>query len=374
MDLFAQRISDPSQLDYCPAEDFVRVPEPRLVDVVAARLRDVSLYQLLGWATSLVFAVLALVCMVCKVYSRLTLGRCTSNKDLTGRTVIITGANTGIGKETAKELARRNARVIMACRNPEKAAAAAKEILDETGRQVVVRKLDLCSFKSIREFADDINNSEERLDVLINNAGIVPFPDRVETVDGFEQTLQTNHLGPFLLTNLLLGKLKASAPSRIITLSSLLHHFGRIDPGHLDYAEYRVPMQVYSDTKLANVLFTKELGPEASGNRVVRTPKSSRFSFSVAAMFPGVTANVLHPGAVQTDINSTYVGLMNIAMNALFYFFGKTPKEGAQTSIYLTVSDEVAKVTGQYFMDCRRALPSKIAEGSDARQATLGSQ
>ncbi|KAH6926873.1 hypothetical protein HPB50_022642 [Hyalomma asiaticum] len=343
MDLFAQRISDPSQLDYCPVEDFVReVPEPRLVDVVAVRLRDVSLYQLLGWATSLVLAVLTIVCMVCKVYSRLTVGKCTSNKDMTGRTVIITGANTGIGKETAKELARRNARVIMACRNPEKAAAAAKEILEDTGRQVVVRKLDLCSFKSIREFADDIINSEERLDVLINNAGIVPFPDRVETVDGFEQTLQTNHLGPFLLTNLLLGKLKASAPSRVITLSSLLHHFGRIDPARLDYAEYRVPMQVYSDTKLANVLFTKELARRLLGT--------------------GVTANVLHPGAVQTDINSTYIGFMNIAMNALFYFFGKTPKEGAQTSIYLTVADEVAKVTGQYFMDCRLALPSKYAE------------
>ncbi|KAH8027198.1 hypothetical protein HPB51_003640 [Rhipicephalus microplus] len=233
MDLFAQRISDPSQLDYCPADDFVReVPEPRLVDVVAARLRDASLNQLLGWAISLVLAVIALVCVVCKVYSRLTLGRCTSNKDLTGRTVIITGANT--------------------------------------------------------------------------------------------------------------GKLKASAPSRIITLSSLLHHFGRIDPGHLDYGEYRVPMQVYSDTKLANVLFTKELARRLLGT--------------------GRSANVLHPGAVQTDINSTYVGLMNIVMNALFYFFGKTPKEGAQTSIYLTVSDEVAKVTGQYFMDCRRALPSKIAE------------
>ncbi|KAH7942033.1 hypothetical protein HPB49_019910 [Dermacentor silvarum] len=343
MDLFAQRISDPSQLDYCPAEDFVReVGEPRLVDVVAGRLHDVTLYQLLGWATSLVVAVLTMVCLVCKVYSRLTVGTCTSNKDMTGRTVLITGANAGIGKETAKEMARRNARVILACRNPEKAAAAAKEILEETGRHVVVRKLDLCSFKSIREFADDIVNTEERLDVLINNAGIVPFPHRVETVDGFEQTLQTNHLGPFLLTNLLLGKLKASAPSRIITLSSLLHHFGRIDPGRLDYAEYRMPMQVYSDTKLANVLFTKELARRLLGT--------------------GVTANVLHPGAVQTDINSTYVGFMNIVMNALFYFFGKTPKEGAQTSVYLAVSDEVAKVTGQYFMDCRRSLPSRNAE------------
>ncbi|KAH9375862.1 hypothetical protein HPB48_011774 [Haemaphysalis longicornis] len=341
MDLFAQRIRDPSQLDYCPVEDFASRLEPRTADVAAGRLHEYggSLSLLLSWAAALAIVVLALVCLICKVYSRLSLGTCTSNKDMTGRTVLITGANAGIGKETAKELARRNARVILACRNPEKAAAAAKEILEETGRRVEVRRLDLCSFKSVRELADEIAANEERLDVLINNAGIV---HRVETADGFEQTLQTNHLGPFLLTNLLLGKLKASAPSRVITLSSLLHHFGRIDPSRLAYADYKVPMQLYSDTKLANVLFTKELARRLLGT--------------------GVTANVVHPGAVQTDINSTYVGFMNIVMNALFYFFGKTPKEGAQTSIYLAVSDDVANVTGQYFMDCRRALPSKSSE------------
>ncbi|KAM7288784.1 retinol dehydrogenase 11-like isoform X1 [Ixodes scapularis] len=240
----------------------------------------------------------------------------------------------GIGKETAKELARRNARVILACRDTSRAAAAAREIYRETGREVVLRRLDLCSFKSIREFADDIIAGEERLDVLINNAGIVPFPERVETVDGFEQTFQTNHLGPFLLTNLLLGKLKASAPSRIITLSSLLHHFGRVDPSRLEYSDYKVPMQVYSDTKLANILFTKELARRLQGT-------------------------------VQTDINSTYVGFLNIFMNGLFYFFGKSPAEGAQTSIFLAVSDEVRKVSGKYFMDCRLSVPSRTSEDAE---------
>ncbi|XP_029845246.2 retinol dehydrogenase 11-like isoform X1 [Ixodes scapularis] len=351
MDLLAERIREPPELDYCPAEGLGSKLEPKLLDAVTGRHHDgspgglvVSLLLLL-WPVSFLLATLCLICVVCKVYSRLTLGRCFSNADMSGRTVLITGANAGIGKETAKELARRNARVILACRDTSRAAAAAREIYRETGREVVLRRLDLCSFKSIREFADDIIAGEERLDVLINNAGIVPFPERVETVDGFEQTFQTNHLGPFLLTNLLLGKLKASAPSRIITLSSLLHHFGRVDPSRLEYSDYKVPMQVYSDTKLANILFTKELARRLQGT--------------------GVTANVLHPGAVQTDINSTYVGFLNIFMNGLFYFFGKSPAEGAQTSIFLAVSDEVRKVSGKYFMDCRLSMPSRTSEDAE---------
>ncbi|OQR69803.1 retinol dehydrogenase 11-like [Tropilaelaps mercedesae] len=274
-----------------------------------------------------------IICVACKIYSRLTVGICRSTRNMRGKTIIITGANAGIGKETARELARRDARVIIACRNVQKAEDAAKEIAAQTGRSVVVKKLDLCSLKSIKDFADDINRTEERLDVLINNAGIVPFPERVETVDGFEQTFQTNHLGPFLLTNLLLNKLKQSAPSRIVTLSSSLHHFGRIDPDRMDYRLYNVPMQVYSDTKLANILFTRELARRLKGS--------------------SVTANACHPGAVQTDINSTYVGFMNFCMNSLFYFFGKTPWEGAQTSLHLTISEDVESITGEYFKDCR---------------------
>ncbi|XP_064485718.1 retinol dehydrogenase 11-like isoform X2 [Ornithodoros turicata] len=314
----------------------------RLLDTALSKSeRDIRLWIVIG-ALCFIVSCLLLVCLFCKLYSRLTLGRCTSMKDMKGKTVVITGANAGIGKETAKDLVKRGARVILACRNMQKASVAAREILDDTGRTVVVKRLDLCSFKSVRAFADDVIANEERLDVLINNAGIVPFPDRVETADGFEQTFQTNHLAPFLLTNLLLDKLKASAPSRIITLSSLLHYFGRLDLDKLHYQDYRVPMLVYSDTKLANVLFTKELARRLQGT--------------------GVTANVLHPGAVKTDINSTYMGFFNLVMNTLFFFFGKTPQEGAQTSIHLAVADEVQNVSGKYFMDCRVARPSARSE------------
>ncbi|KAM7288782.1 retinol dehydrogenase 13-like isoform X2 [Ixodes scapularis] len=175
----AERIREPPELDYCPAEGLGSKLEPKLLDAVTGRHHDgspgglvVSLLLLL-WPVSFLLATLCLICVVCKVYSRLTLGRCFSNADMSGRTVLITGANAGIGKETAKELARRNARVILACRDTSRAAAAAREIYRETGREVVLRRLDLCSFKSIREFADDIIAGEERLDVLINNAGIV---------------------------------------------------------------------------------------------------------------------------------------------------------------------------------------------------------
>ncbi|XP_003746430.1 retinol dehydrogenase 11 [Galendromus occidentalis] len=294
-------------------------------------------------------ALLALVvCVVCKLYSRLTVGVCTSTKSMKGKTVIITGANAGIGKETARELAKRDARVIIACRNLQKASEAAKQIEAETGKQIFIRKLDLCSLKSVKDFAEEIIREEERVDVLINNAGIVPFPERVETVDGFEQTFQTNHLAPFLLTNLLLNKMKETPSSRIITLSSSLHHFGRIDPDHLDYSAYKVPMQVYSDTKLANILFTRELARRLRGT--------------------GVTANVCHPGAVQTDINSTYVGFLNFCLNCLFFFFGKTPLEGAQTSLHLSVSEEVDGISGEYWKDCRVAKGS--AASRDMKLAT----
>lgn len=176
MDLISQRIREPPELDYCPAVGLGHELEPKLLDVVTGRLVDSKgppASFLLLWPITFLLMIFVMVCTLCKVYSRLTCGRCTSRRDMTGTTVLITGANAGIGKETAKELARRNARVILACRNTQKATAAARDIYEETGCEVVVRRLDLCSFKSIREFADTIITEEARLDVLINNAGIV---------------------------------------------------------------------------------------------------------------------------------------------------------------------------------------------------------
>ncbi|CAN7939197.1 unnamed protein product [Ixodes hexagonus] len=144
--------------------------------------------------------------LLVKAYTELTVGKCKSSVDMSGKTVIITGSNTGIGKETARELARRNARVILACRNHSKAREAAEDILKTTGRHVVRMQLDLCSFDSVRDFASKVIASEERLDVLINNAGMMSPPKREETKDGLDVTFQANHLGHFLLTHLLLGK------------------------------------------------------------------------------------------------------------------------------------------------------------------------
>ncbi|XP_049518592.1 retinol dehydrogenase 12-like [Dermacentor silvarum] len=204
-----------------------------------------------------------------------------------GKTVIVTGSNAGIGKETAKELARRKARVILACRNVHRAQKAAQDIFAETGETVVVKQLDLCSFKSVRAFAEDIIRTEPRLDVLINNAGAcLFFADKlILTEDGYEVGLQSNYLGHFLLTILLTELLKKSAPSRVVNLSSVLHHFGttwRIEEQAKGTYGWRTPLLTYCNTKMAMVLFTRALAPRLKMH--------------------GVTVNAVHPGAVNTGI------------------------------------------------------------------------
>ncbi|CAN7947506.1 unnamed protein product, partial [Ixodes hexagonus] len=172
----------------------------------------------------------------------------------------------GIGKETARELARRNARVILACRNQNKAREAAEDILKTTGKHVVCMQLDLCSFDSIRDFATKVIASEERLDVLINNAGMMSPPQREETKDGFEVTFQANHLGHFLLTHLLLDLLKKSQPSRIVVVGSVGQTFGRLDCNDLTFGEYWFPLFNYCTTKQCNMLFTVELSRRLQGS------------------------------------------------------------------------------------------------------------
>lgn len=182
--------------------------------------------------------------------------------------MIITGGNSGIGKETARILAWRKARVIIGCRNITKGLQAAADIIDNTGnRNVEARKLDLASFQSVRDFAEEIGREEERVDILINNAGYLgPYSS---TVDGFENTMQVNYLSQFLLTHLLLDKLKASAPSRIINVSSLMHTRVKsqidVDKVFSQKKENYKAFKTYSVSKLCQVFFTRELSKRLRG-------------------------------------------------------------------------------------------------------------
>lgn len=210
-------------------------------------------------------------------------GACPSKATIPGKTVIVTGANTGIGKQTALELAKRGGNIILACRDMEKCEAAAKEIRGETlNHRVNARHLDLASLKSIREFAAQVTEEEEHVHILINNAAVMRCPHWT-TEDGFEMQLGVNYLGHFLLTNLLLDKLKASAPSRIINVSSLAHVAGHIDFEDLNWEERKYDTKAaYCQSKLAIVLSTKELSRRLQGT--------------------GVTVNALHPGVARTEL------------------------------------------------------------------------
>ena len=268
-------------------------------------------------------------------------GVCTSEVKLDGKTVIVTGANTGIGKETALDLAGRGARVILACRSVPKAQQVAEDILKETGsNKVIVKELDLASLKSVRNFARDINETEDRLDILINNAGVMRCP-YWKTEDGFEMQFGVNHLGHFLLTNLLLGILQRSQPSRVINVSSLAHTRGKIRFDDLQSEQDYHPGQAYAQSKLANVLFTRELSKKLDDTDVI------------------VTA--LHPGVVKTELGR-HLSLANsilarLVFGPLLWLIFKTSWQGAQTTIHCAVSDDVE--SGLYYSDCK---PKEVAE------------
>ena len=212
---------------------------------------------------------------------------CRSKERLDGKTVIVTGGNTGIGKATAQDLSQRGARVILACRDMVKGRTAIEEIREKTGNNnLAVRKLDLASCKSIRAFAEQILREEPQINILINNAGVMFVPYQL-TEDGYELTFGVNHLGHFLLTNLLLERIKASAPSRIIVVASLGHLVGYLDFGDMMWKKRYNSQLAYCRSKLANIMFVKELA-----KRLVDT---------------GVTVCSLHPGTINTELTRYFL-------------------------------------------------------------------
>lgn len=268
-------------------------------------------------------------------------GVCTSQARMDGKTVVITGCNTGIGLETARDLSNRGARVIMACRNIDAANKAAEAIKSETGNSLAVYNLDLSSLRSVRECAEKLVANEQRIDVLINNAGVAACPHS-RTEDDFEMQMGTNHLGHFLFTNLLLPKLIASQPSRIVTVSSRSHiRVKGLDLDDLNWRERQYNgIAAYGESKLANVLFSRELGKRLSLNEATKR----------------VTTYSLHPGVVRTEVFrhlEKWIGPLKYPIWVLAWPFIKTSSEGAQTSIYCAVDESLANETGKYYVDCR---------------------
>ncbi|KRF80051.1 retinol dehydrogenase 13 isoform X1 [Drosophila virilis] len=263
-------------------------------------------------------------------------GKFTKETDESDKVVIVTGSNTGIGKETVRELARRGATVYMACRDMKKCEQAREEIVLETkNKYVYCRECDLASMDSIRNFVATFKREQANLHILINNAGVMRCP-RSLTKDGFEMQLGVNHLGHFLLTNLLLDVLKKSCPSRIVNVSSLAHTRGEINTGDLNSEKSYDDAKAYNQSKLANILFTRELARRLEGT--------------------GVTVNALHPGIVDTELfrhmgffTNFFAGLF---VRPLFWPFVKTVRNGAQTSLYVALDPELENVTGKYFSDC----------------------
>ncbi len=256
---------------------------------------------------------------------------------------LVTGATSGIGEETAKVLAKSGATVIVVGRSEQKCAETVTQIRQQTSKaQVEYMVANLSSQKSIRALVKQFKNKYSRLDVLVNNAGAI-YLSRQQSVDGYELTFALNHLGYFLLTNLLLDRILASAPSRIINISSAMHSGAPLDFDDLQNTRKYDGMRVYGQSKLANVLFTYELARRLEGK--------------------GVTVNAVHPGMVATNFAANNGVLGKIARP--FINLGSISiTEGAETMIYLATSPEVEGVTGKYFVRCkpRQSSPASYDE------------
>jgi retinol dehydrogenase-12 len=267
------------------------------------------------------------------------------NGPMAGKVCLVTGGTSGIGAVTAVELAKKGAEVVVVGRDPSKCEATVSRIEEEAGTPKALAILaDLSSMAEVRRAASEFSDRFDRLDVLVNNAGAL-FMDRRESVDGFERTFALNHLAYFLLTNLLLDRLKASAPSRVVVVSSDAHRGAKIDFDDLQSTSKYRGLRAYGQSKLANVLFASELSRRLEGT--------------------GVTVNALHPGVVKSSFFSGS-GPAWWVMRRLVSMIAITPDQGARTTIYLAGSPEVEGVSGQYFVKERAVTPSPGARDEEA--------
>ena len=267
--------------------------------------------------------------------------------NLNNKLCVITGANSGIGFETALELSKQGAFIVMVCRNEDKAEAAKQQIQRETHSAGI--DIVLCDFSSqdeIRKAAAEISIRYEKIDILINNHGFTSSKYN-ETVDGLEEVFAVNHIGYFLFTNLLIENLKAAEKARIINVASTAHRNGEFDPDNIQLKDNYNPWKAYGNSKLFNILFTVELADRLKD--------------------ANITANCLHPGVIASNFGKTGPWWIRF-----FFGFGKlflkSNKEGAQTTIYLATSDEVEDVNGAYFKDSKVATPGKLARNKEAAE------
>jgi retinol dehydrogenase 14 len=270
-----------------------------------------------------------------------------SNGGMGGTTVLITGGTSGIGNATAVAMAAMGANVVVVGRNQERGGAAVEEIKAQSHNESVELMLaDLSVQAEVRRLAEEFLERYDRLDVLVNNAGLVQSK-RTETPDGIETTLAINHLAPFLLTNLLLGCLEQSAPSRVITVSSEAQRWGTMDFEDMQSRRKYRGFPVYGMTKLANIMFTYELAERLDGT--------------------DVSANCLHPGSVGTNFGQNNRDAMALFFRT-FKPFMRSPEQGADTLIWLASSPEVDGVSGKYFSDRKEIEAKKVAYDPAARR------
>ncbi len=264
-----------------------------------------------------------------------------------GKTVLVTGASSGIGMATAGQLAALGARVVMVSRTQPRGAKARDELLRANpGASIEMLVADLSTTAAIRKLADAFQKKHTRLDVLINNAALITARRKL-TDEGVEMQFFVNHLAYFLLTGLLLDVLRASAPARVVNVASTAHSRGVIDFDDLQLAEAYRGWQAYANTKLMNIVFTYELARRLEGTRV--------------------TANCLHPGVIHTNLMRSFSSVVQVAWNATSRFF-KPPEDGAETPVFLASSPKVEGVTGKYFRRCEELGTSRVSYDKEVQR------